>query len=135
MDNERALNSTTGERPPHLPRAQRSRPRFDAGRSAQKTKLGRLRIQRELSQRELELASGIPIRTLQRLEAGQLENPALAYLVNLAVVLGVFVEDIVEDSWLVFNEQVGCEDWEWAHGDPRGRRAHLCWHHAGASPK
>lgn len=116
-----------------MPEARCSRPRFDAQRSAQNTKLARLRIQRQMSQRELELASGIPMRTLQRLEAGQLDNPGLAYLVNLAVVLAVPVEDIVEEDWLVFNEGLGWEDWRWAGGDPRGRRASLCRHGGRAS--
>lgn len=84
-----------------------------------------MRVRRGLSQRDLELASGIPIRTLQRLESGRLSSPPLGYLVNLALVLDVAVDELVEDDWLLFNEQLGWEDWVWKRRDPRGRRALL----------
>jgi transcriptional regulator with XRE-family HTH domain len=38
--------------------------------------------------------------TLQRLEAGRTPDPSLRVLVNLALVLGVPLQDIVEDEWL-----------------------------------
>jgi hypothetical protein len=75
-------------------------PRADSLRSAQKTKLARLRVLRDYSQRDLELGSGVPIRTLQRLEAGQIESPPFGYLVNLTVAPESAVEDLIEDGWL-----------------------------------
>jgi DNA-binding Xre family transcriptional regulator len=99
-------------------------PRADASRSAQKTKLARMRVRRDYSQRDLEDGAGIELRTLQRLESGELRNPPLAYLVNLAVALECSLEDIIEDEWL---EAVPTPFMrEWVGPTVLGRSAKLC---------
>jgi hypothetical protein len=40
------------------------------------------------------------MRNMQRLDWGELENPPIGYLVNIAVVLEVDLLDICEDRWL-----------------------------------
>jgi hypothetical protein len=47
------------------------------------------------------------MRTIQRLDWGEVENPPLGYLVNIAEVLEVELVDICEERWLewmVFDE-------------------------------
>lgn len=63
------------------------------------TKLARLRISRDLRQDELAEMTGIRLRTLQRLEAGEMPNPPLRYLVNCAIALDVELEDVLEEDW------------------------------------
>ena len=43
--------------------------------------------------------AGLSLRTLQRLEAGRLNNPPYRYLVNCAQALEVKVEDLIEEEW------------------------------------
>ena len=52
-----------------------------------------------MSQIELAKATGISIATLRRLERGEMANPPLRYLANCATVLGVEVEELIEDEW------------------------------------
>jgi transcriptional regulator with XRE-family HTH domain len=74
-----------------------SRPRQSQSKRA--TRLARLRTERGVSQRELAEATGISLATLRRLERGAKANPPLRYLSNCAIVLGVEVEELIEDSW------------------------------------
>ena len=67
--------------------------------SKQATRLARLRLERGISQVELAQATGISIATLRRLERGNIPNPPLRYLTNCAIVLGVEVEELIEDAW------------------------------------
>jgi transcriptional regulator with XRE-family HTH domain len=67
--------------------------------SKKATRLARLRIERGMSQTELAEASGLSIATLRRLERGTIANPPLRYLANCAIVLGVKVEELIEDEW------------------------------------
>lgn len=53
-----------------------------------------------LSQRELSELTGISMRQVQRLDGGEIDNPPIRYLVNIAMVLEVDVLDICEDEWL-----------------------------------
>ncbi len=101
------------------------RQRGDPTRSAGKTKLARLRLDRGYSQLDIELATGIGVRTLQRLEAGEITNPPLMYLVNCAVALECSIEELVEDEWLQFVER-DYYDYHWVGPDPRGKTARLC---------
>jgi transcriptional regulator with XRE-family HTH domain len=64
-----------------------------------RTRLARLRVQRRISQTWLAQATGISPRTLQRLEAGHIDNPPLRYLVNCAMALGVGLDEVIEDEW------------------------------------
>lgn len=52
--------------------------------------------------------TGMSLRTYQRLENGEVDNPPLRYLVNCAIVFGVDWLELVEDEWL-----------EWMPIDPR----------------
>lgn len=52
-----------------------------------------------MSQMELAETTGISIATLRRLERGAMANPPLRYLTNCAIVLGVEVEELIEDAW------------------------------------
>ena len=64
------------------------------------TKIAARRHQIHLPQKQLSDRSGISLRTIQRLERGEVENPPIRYLVNLAMVLDCQVTDICEDEWL-----------------------------------
>lgn len=94
--------------------------RGDPTRSAQKTKLARLRLERGYSQDDVADATGISVRTYQRLESNELPSPQLWYLVNCAVVLDCSLEELIEDEWLRFQEH-----WHqrWLDDDPRGKSA------------
>ena len=65
-----------------------------------RTKLAARRRQIRLSQRRLSEITGISVRTIQRLELGEVANPPLRYLVNLAMALDIELEAILEDEWL-----------------------------------
>jgi transcriptional regulator with XRE-family HTH domain len=67
------------------------------------TKLSRIRVYRRLQQEELARLAGLSRRKLQMLEAGELDDPKLRDLVNLALVLRCELGDIVEDHWLAFS--------------------------------
>jgi transcriptional regulator with XRE-family HTH domain len=68
-------------------------------RSAAKTRLARLRIERNLSQRELAQRAGLSPATYQRLERGEMRSPPLGYLVNCALVLRVELDQVIEEVW------------------------------------
>jgi transcriptional regulator with XRE-family HTH domain len=53
-----------------------------------------------MTQKQLSELTGISMRSIQRLDWGELENPPIGYLVNIAVVLDIPVLDICEDEWL-----------------------------------
>jgi transcriptional regulator with XRE-family HTH domain len=52
-----------------------------------------------LSQRELAKQAGISLRTFQRIERLDVDNPPIRYLTNCAIVLGCELEDLVEPAW------------------------------------
>lgn len=64
-----------------------------------KTKLAAWRARRRLTQIEMIEATGIAPATYRRLERGEHRNPQLRWLANCALVLGVTVEDLIEDEW------------------------------------
>lgn len=71
----------------------------DRRRIAPVTKLARLRIDRDFRQDELAEKTGLSLRTLQRLEAGEINNPPLRYLTNCAIALEVDLDEVIEDEW------------------------------------
>ena len=83
-----------------------------------------MRTTRDWSQSALSRATGIPARTLQRLEAGEIPHPKLYMLVDCALALDCSLEEILEDDWLTFSEP---EEWRHRPGlpDPRGKRARV----------
>jgi transcriptional regulator with XRE-family HTH domain len=52
-----------------------------------------------LSQRELAKRTGLSLRTLQRIERLEVDNPPIRYLTNLAIVLDCELEDLIEPAW------------------------------------
>lgn len=64
-----------------------------------RTKLGALRHESGLAQAEIAEAIGVSLPTYQRLERGNMENPPLRYLQNLALLYGVRLEAVLEDGW------------------------------------
>ena len=67
-----------------------------------RTKIAARRRGTGLSQKRLSELSGIPLRTIQRLERGNLDNPPIRYLVNLAEVFECRLEDVCEEEWLAW---------------------------------
>lgn len=76
------------------------------------TRIEQRRLAAGLSQEELAERSRLSVRTLQRLEHGEMENPSIRYLANLAIVLGCELEDLIEPEWR-----------EWADLNWGGRRS------------
>ena len=64
-----------------------------------RTRLGAYRVALGLTQKEMAWAIGIPIALYVRLERGQHRNPRLGWLVNASIVLGVGLEDVMDD-WM-----------------------------------
>ena len=52
-----------------------------------------------LSQRALADRAGLSLRTLQRIERLEVDNPPIRYLTNCAIVLGCELEDLIEPKW------------------------------------
>lgn len=69
-----------------------------------RTRLAALRVSRRVSQSDLAEVTGLSLRTIQRLESGEIDNPPLRYLVNLAIALGVPFDELVEDQWREWTE-------------------------------
>lgn len=74
------------------------KPAFPAA-GAPASKLAARREERKLARWELASQIGVSESTLQRLELGSTPNPPLRYLTNAAIVLGVQLEDLIEDEW------------------------------------
>ncbi len=52
-----------------------------------------------LTQPELAEQADISLRTLQRIEMREMDNPPIRYLANLAIVLGCKLEELIEPEW------------------------------------
>lgn len=52
-----------------------------------------------MTQAELAKRADISLRTLQRIEMREMDNPPIRYLANLAIVLGCGLEDLIEPEW------------------------------------
>jgi transcriptional regulator with XRE-family HTH domain len=52
-----------------------------------------------MSQRALAAETGLSLRTLQRIERLEIDNPPIRYLTNCAIALGCGLEDLIEPSW------------------------------------
>ena len=64
------------------------------------TRLAVVRRGRGVTQDELAEAVGVSAPTIRRLERGETDNPKLRTLVNIAIALGVELDDVLEDDWL-----------------------------------
>ncbi len=70
-----------------------------------RTKLANWRVWRNVSQREMSEATGIPIASYRRLERGQLDNPPLRWLVNCQLALDLpQIDDLIDDEWETFKQ-------------------------------
>jgi transcriptional regulator with XRE-family HTH domain len=58
----------------------------------------------DVSQRRLAELTGISLRTLQRIERLEVDNPPIRYLANYAIVLGCEREDLIEPEWREWKE-------------------------------
>jgi transcriptional regulator with XRE-family HTH domain len=71
-----------------------------------KTKLARLRAARDMS---LEYAAewiGISPTMLWRLEHAKIRDPRLSWLVNAALFYAVSLEEVIEDDWLKWSDDL-----------------------------
>lgn len=64
-----------------------------------KTKLAKKRLEKEMSQRDMSEATGIPMATYQRLEMAERKTLNYEYMVRCATVLDVGVDDLIEDKY------------------------------------
>ncbi len=94
------MSPSTDPQPQRPDAAGKSRPEV----SKRATKLARLRYERDVPQRELAEATGLSLRTLKRLELGEIPNPPIRYLANCALALGARLEDVAEDEWLTWSQ-------------------------------
>lgn len=63
------------------------------------TRLAALRIAKGVSQSQLAEWTGLSRSTIQRLEAGEMQNPPVRYLTNCALALGAELADVIETGW------------------------------------
>jgi len=69
-------------------------------RTQSRTRLARARKEAVISQEELADAAGISRATLQRLEAGRVDDPGVRTLARCASALRCELSDILEPEWL-----------------------------------
>lgn len=69
-----------------------------------RTKIARLRVQRRISQADLARTTGLSLATVRRLERGQLTNPPIRFLTNVAIALDVPLEDVIEPEWVQWSD-------------------------------
>lgn len=69
-----------------------------------KTQLEYRRWMRHETQESMSRKTGIGLRTYRRLENGEIGNPPIGYLVNIAIVLDLTLSEICETDWLSWRE-------------------------------
>src|ERR1700760_4841184 len=90
-----------------------------------RTKLAELRVDRGITQSTMARAMGMGLTAYQALERGDDANPRLRVLVNASLILGVAVDDVIEQSWRAWLPTQ-------AHQSPPDRQS--LWHTAPSSP-
>jgi len=73
-----------------------------ASEGKRKTRLREVRDALGFNQDEAALRTGLSLRTYQRLEAGELENPPIRHLTNCALGFGVELEEVCQPEWLAW---------------------------------
>lgn len=68
-------------------------------RTVGRTKIARVRLRVGLTQMQVAIRAGIAPVTYQRLERGEIANPQIRMLTNVALVLGVDLLEILEEEW------------------------------------
>jgi transcriptional regulator with XRE-family HTH domain len=69
-------------------------------KSKAQTKLAAARLSAGLTQKDMAEVTGMSRSAYWRLERGRIDNPPLRYLTNCAIVIGVAVDELIEDEWL-----------------------------------
>lgn len=68
--------------------------------SRAETNLAKVRLDLGVTQVELAKAAGLGVRTIQELERGEITNPPIGYLINVATALGVELMKVCEPEWV-----------------------------------
>lgn len=68
--------------------------------SIARTRIARLRLQRGLSQREVADQAGLSIRTYRAIERGEVFDPGVRQVANIARVLQVEIAHACEPEWI-----------------------------------
>jgi transcriptional regulator with XRE-family HTH domain len=63
------------------------------------SRIANLRRAAGLRQDELAAAVGMSVATLRRLERGEIDNPPLRYLQNIAIALDAGLDAVIEPGW------------------------------------
>ena len=82
--------------------------RWTRERTKIETRLASLRVEKNVAQSEMSRRTGISLNTYRRIERGEMANPPIRYLTNIAIALSVPLEQICEPEWLewtVFDER------------------------------
>lgn len=74
-----------------------------------RSRIARARAAHGWRQDELAAMTGISVATLRRLERGQMDNPPLRYLQNLATALRVDLDKLIEPQWREWWPRPGAE--------------------------
>jgi len=73
-------------------------------RRQRQSKLAQIRRWRGLTQEDLAAATGVPLTTIYKLEAGKTQNPRIRHLQNLAIALDVELDRLLEEEWRGWTE-------------------------------
>jgi transcriptional regulator with XRE-family HTH domain len=68
------------------------------------TAIEKMRIAAGWTQAEFAGQARISVRTLQRIESGEMDNPPIRYLTNIAIALGCELDDVIEPAWREFRD-------------------------------
>lgn len=63
------------------------------------TRIAEWRVKRGLTQQETADAVGLSLNGYWKYEHGQIYNPGVRQLANLAIIFGCELEDLIEDDW------------------------------------
>ena len=74
--------------------------------SARVSRLRAVRLSRGLSQRELAELTGIPLRSLERLDRGELDDLPFRWLINLSIALQTTPVEVIEDEWRAWKQNI-----------------------------
>ena len=74
------------------------------GEVRHESRIKKFRKEAGLTQRELAAQTGISLRTLIRLENGEIDNPGIRTIVNLAEVLDIGFLWLIEPEWATWKE-------------------------------
>lgn len=78
----------------------------DPERLPSTTRLRRVRLERGLSQRELAELTGIPLRSLERLDRGEVDDFSYRSVVNLCLALRCKASEIIEPDWFQWKDDL-----------------------------